>query len=197
MFIRENAIEVIEKLKNSKSETWVSIPDFNDKYFVNTKGEVYNTALDRLLKLVKVGRMDHLRAQLCKDGKYHQRYSHRLVAEAFIPNPENKPIINHIDSNPQNNSVENLEWCTPKENVQHCVDAGRRRYNNKVVKTTEEIVRDILEMSYNNVFHRDIAKKYNMSRSHIGHIKIGKCKVWKSIAQEFGDKYGAKWKYLD
>ena len=54
MFIRENAIEVIEKLKNSKSETWVSIPDFNDKYFVNTKGEVYNTALDRLLKLVNV-----------------------------------------------------------------------------------------------------------------------------------------------
>lgn len=56
-------------------------------------------------------------------------YIHRLVANAFISNIENKPSINHIDSNRSNNNVSNLEWVTVKENVAHCKENGRAKYN--------------------------------------------------------------------
>lgn len=69
---------------------------------------------------------------LSKDGKRKQFYTHRLVAEAFIPNIENKPFINHKNCNVQDNSISNLEWCTQKENMQYAWKLGRGKVpNNK------------------------------------------------------------------
>lgn len=65
------------------------------------------------------------RIRLRKDGEQKNYQVHRLVAEAFIPNPDNKPWINHLDSNSKNNIWTNLEWCTPKENSQHASKKGR------------------------------------------------------------------------
>lgn len=62
---------------------------------------------------------------LCKDGSQKRKVIARLVAEAFIPNPHRKPCVNHIDHDPTNNRVSNLEWCTHKENTQHAIKAGR------------------------------------------------------------------------
>jgi len=58
------------------------------------------------------------------EGKQKHLYVHRLVAETFIPNPENKPCVNHIDGNSKNNNIGNLEWCTYAENVHHAYKIG-------------------------------------------------------------------------
>lgn len=66
----------------------------------------------------------YLTLQTIVNGKHKNSYVHRLVAEAFIPNPENKPCVNHIDCNPHNNDVKNLEWVTHKENMQYASHLG-------------------------------------------------------------------------
>ena len=89
---------------------------------------------------------------------------HRLVAEAFIQNIESKPYINHIDGNPLNNVVDNLEWCTQAENVRHAVRIGLRN----VMQLNEECICD---MYINGMMsQRKIANHFNVSTTTIGKI---------------------------
>lgn len=71
-----------------------------------------------------------------KDGTWTQQYLHRLVAMAFIPNPNNKPCVNHIDANRKNNAASNLEWVTVKENTIHSFLHGKRKKCKIVPKET-------------------------------------------------------------
>ncbi len=68
----------------------------------------------------------YARVTLSKEGKTKRFQVHRLVAQAFIPNPEAKPFVNHIDNNGLNNAVTNLEWCNQTENMKHSSDQGRQ-----------------------------------------------------------------------
>lgn len=79
---------------------------------------------------------EYLRVYMRRDSDYKRvdMYIHRLVALAFIPNSENKRFVNHIDTNRSNNHVDNLEWCTSKENNQHSMNLGhlcRDEFNGK------------------------------------------------------------------
>ncbi len=99
----------------SELESWDSLKGFNN-YEINRKGRVRNKLTGR-----EVGAIDehgYVRVVLKQDGIYN-RGVHVLVATQYIPNPENKPIVNHIDENRANNCVENLEWVSPKENANH------------------------------------------------------------------------------
>ena len=89
-----------------------------ENYEVTCSGEVINTTTGRVLKPANNGR-GYLFVVLYKNSKRKHFLIHRLVADAFIPNPENLPQVNHKDENPLNNNVENLEWCTCEYNIQY------------------------------------------------------------------------------
>lgn len=112
-----------------EKERWAAIEGFEGLYEVSTFGRV--KALERLVmnngglqrkheRILKASTSSrHSQVILCKDGKTYPRLVHRLVAQAFIPNPDNKPVVDHIDTNPSNNRVENLRWVTTQENCQN------------------------------------------------------------------------------
>lgn len=87
-----------------------------ENYLVSRSGEVWNTQRGRPVAITPrvKGRL-YLNANLYRDNKLKHAQVHRLVAAAFIPNPENKPTVNHINENPADNRVENLEWATGVE----------------------------------------------------------------------------------
>jgi hypothetical protein len=94
-------------------------------YEVNAEGQVRRKA-----QILKPGSIPtgHLTVALCRGkGKPKSLYVHRLVAQAFIDNPENKPIVNHKNGNPKDNRRENLEWVTASENVKHGYTHNGRR----------------------------------------------------------------------
>lgn len=124
-------------------ELWKDIEGFEGLYQVSNLGNVKSLKRNIILKPGIVAyKKTKENGYYIVNLKSKPFYIHRLVAEAFIPNPENKPQINHIDCNKRNNNVKNLEWVTREENIQHA-------YKNNLIPITEkrrEASRRIAEM---------------------------------------------------
>lgn len=106
-------------------EIWKDIPNYEGLYQISNLGRVKslprkgtNTKKERILKFAKSNK-NYLIAILTKHNKRNAKSVHRLVAEAFIPNPNNFPQVNHKDENRHNNCVDNLEWCTNRYNCNY------------------------------------------------------------------------------
>jgi hypothetical protein len=176
-------------------ELWKPISGFEGLYEVNSFGNV--RSLDRVILdnvrncnrtlkgrsiLANVGTTGYYYVSLYKNGKQTKKKNHRLVAETFIPNPENKPQVNHIDENKLNNNLENLEWVTEKENTNHGTGTLRRGL------IQGKAVAQFKDGEFVNSFYsiHQAERLTGVKRAHISGVLKGKYKTAK----------GFEWRWL-
>lgn len=151
------------------------IEGMDGKYLISEDGKVINAKTGRNLKQ-SINHNGYLQLTITtQKGKSLNLRVHRLVAIAFIDNPDNKPEVNHIDGVKTNNHHSNLEWCSKRENISHAISASlRRKCSNKPsekVKKRNKLI--ILEYCSTNKTHIEIANEFGLSKSIIGKILLG------------------------
>lgn len=112
-----------------KNEVWRPVLGFEKRLLVSTAGRVFNTQKGGLSSFVNC--RGYVGVRVNSAGRTRRLRVHRLIARAFIPNPENKPFVNHKNGVRHDNRLENLEWCTPKENTDHARKVLGRRPEDK------------------------------------------------------------------
>lgn len=151
-------------------EIWKDIKGFEDSFMISSYGRIRNLS-KRGSFLMKLSGASggYSKATLCKSNKSRTVLIHRLVAEAFLPNPENKYCVNHKDGNKTNNNVDNLEWVSMSENMKHAYSIGLIKNANKIRvrdRNSGEIFESLSEA----------ASKTNLSNSFLSMIFSGKRK---------------------
>ena len=168
-------------------EVWKPITGYEGLYEVSSLGRIkslnYNhTGKEKILKICKDGR-GYLCANLCKDGKAKNHAIHRLVAKAFLPNPDNLPQVNHKDENKENNKVENLEWCSRSYNCS---------YGTRNKRTSEKNSKPVFSISKVNGLIMEYTSATEAERV-TGIAQQSICRCCKGKLKSAG---GYIWKYL-
>lgn len=156
------------------NEIWVSlngVVECGEYYQVSNLGNI--RSIDRFInnRIIKgqpiktsLDRYGYVKVRFRNRGKVKNHSVHVLVGLAFIPNPTNKPQINHKDGNKQNNHVDNLEWCTGEENQQHAFKTGLNYNHNR--KMSDKDINKAKELYNNgNYTYSKLAKIFNVSIS--------------------------------
>lgn len=153
------------------------LENFYKGYRVDREGYIISKRFNRPLKY-NILQKGYAANKLRVDGKYEDVLVHRIIAKMFVPNPENKPQVNHKDGNKLNNCYDNLEWCTASENQIHAIEnnlasIGEDKPQSKLTEG------EAIEIKYSSMSQRKLAKKYNISRSVVADIKSKR--RWKHI----------------
>lgn len=175
-------------------EIWKSVKGFEGLYEVSNMGRI--KSLHRVImrsngkkqsfqeRILKGVISDYYQVFLSKNGKSFKEYIHRIVATHFIPNPENKPQVNHKNSNRFDNRSENLEWVTVKENHTHALKFGYRAIgsNHPQAKTIYQYTKDrvfVREWGCSVDIKNELGfKQGNISSACLGKFKTSKGFIW-------------------
>lgn len=161
-------------------EIWKIIENSGGKYEVSNLGHVRST-LKKINKKPSINKGYH-KVGIIENNCKKERFIHRLVAKAFIPNPENKPEVNHINGDKSNNTISNLEWVTPKENMAHSRLTGLNKGHKK---TLPSISKKVLCVDTGKIYKSagQAGKELGVNRCAICHqiARGGKCKGKKFV----------------
>lgn len=150
-----------------ENEIWKDIEGFEGVYKVSNKGRVmsFKYSREKVLRNAVTNGREFVR--LLKNGSYHCFHINRLVATTFLPNPENKAQVNHINGIKIDNRVENLEWCTHSENIKHAIEnkliVHEKGENHQRSLLKEKDVISIRQKKVMGAKYIDLSKEYNVS----------------------------------
>lgn len=151
-----------EKSRGIEPEEVLQLPvDINDKYIILSNGSLIGK--DGTIKKPQLDSKGYLRVQIYVGGKPVTEKVHRLVARHFIPNPDNKPQVNHIDGDKTNNYIENLEWVTNKENSDHAMSNGLM--DNLFNKNVKRLIPQITQAIMDGYLLKDLCRLNNLPYS--------------------------------
>lgn len=167
-------------------EIWKEINLYGTEYLINNMGVIKNKKRDKILKpYISSGGYEYIK--ILKQHRHYHIRIHRLVAQTFIPNPNNLPQVNHIDGNKLNNNVENLEWVSCSQNVVHGFKNGL--YNIKRINKTKVNQYD-LQGNFIKTWDSisEIEKEYNVTHTAIRFCCLNKIKTCKGYIWRYANK---------
>lgn len=174
-------------------EIWKDIKGYEGKYQVSNQGRVKslnynNTTAPKILSLIYDN--GYCYVGLSCNSSTKKIGVHRLVADAFIPNPENKPCINHINTVRDDNNVENLEWCTIKENNQNYQTLLNKRNNCKLSKPIIALQDGIIKMYFPSTME---AQRMGFRQGSVSRCARGERNIYQGYKWQYMDDYLADW----
>lgn len=161
-------------------EYWKDIKGYEGLYQISNLGRVKSFYSGKILKGIKATN-GYLNVRLYKNGTPHGLSIHRLVAQAFIPNPENKPEVNHIDEDKTNNKISNLEWNTRLENMRHGSIIQRKQKPVLAISNSME-----WDYYFNSL--KEAAETLNLHASNITAVLKGRYKQTGGFYFEYADR---------
>lgn len=177
---------------------WRPVKDYELNYLVSNTGLVFSNLTNKILKFNRMNN-GYLSVELFNKGKSKRLLVHRIVAQSFIDNPNNYPVINHKDENKYNNNVDNLEWCTQKYNANYGNALIKKSKNFKSTERHKQVARlnalsrqiPVLQFTKSGEF----LKRFNSAAEASKLLKINASHIGETCKQIRKSAGGFCWQY--